>query len=152
MVVSSSPVPRNATSSSIRRRRQLSLATERRAEPDVKMYATTENSELLRPTRDADRGSFFGKRLVSTVAIALGIACVALAVYAPNRIGLGYVLNYGTNGAASTIDSTIPAGSNCSAAWCVRASRRVASTRAEELFGVGLQIDISNALFDSIEF
>jgi hypothetical protein len=32
------------------------------------------------------------------------------------------------------------------------ASRRLASTRAEELFGVGLQIDISNALFDSIEF
>lgn len=92
------------------------------------MYATTETSELLRPTRDADRASF-GKRVVSTVAIALGIACVALAVYAPDRIGLGYVLNYGTNGAASTIDSTIPAGSTCSAAWCVRASARVASRR-----------------------
>lgn len=101
------------------------------------MYATTESTELLRPTRDADRGSF-GKRVVSTVAIALGIACVALAVYAPDRIGLGYVLNYGTNGAPSTIDSTLPPGSNCSTAWCVRArvaSRRVGSPRG--VTGVG---------------
>ena len=119
------------------------------------MYATTESTELLRPTRDADRGSF-GKRVVSTVAIALGIACVALAVYAPDRIGLGYVLNYGTNGAPSTIDSTIPPGSNCSTAWCVRArraSRRVASARvAEELVtGVGNRY-FQRRLFRSIAF
>ena len=116
------------------------------------MYATTETSELLHPTRDADRASF-GKRVVSTVAIALalGIACVGLAVYAPDRIGLGYVLNYGTNGAASTIDSTLPAGSTCSAAWCVRASARVDSRGIDEI-GVGLQTtDISSIdEFDSI--
>lgn len=112
------------------------------------MYATTESTELLRPTRDADRGSF-GKRVVSTVAIVFGIACVALAVYAPDRVGLGYVLNYGTNGAASTIDSTLPPGSNCSTSWCVRASRRVASRRLTT--GVGNRY-FQRRLIDSIEF